>query len=174
MIRLPPRSTLFPYTTLFRSLESAGNSRGRGVAGLNAVITGWGAYVPPRRVTNDDLARVVLEARRGKGLSLDPGRDLTNDEWITSRTGIKERRFAADGEYTSTMSTKAARRALERAGLSAREVDFIIVATASPDYLFPSTAALVQDQLGCPRAGVIDLEAACTGFLYGLAVARGL
>src|SRR5919202_189389 len=116
------------------------------MAGLNAVITGWGSYVPPRRVTNDDVAQLMLETRR----------------------------YAGDSEYTSTMATKAARRALERAGLSARDVDFIIVATASPDYLFPSTAALVQTDLGAARAGVIDLEAACTGFLYGLAVARGL
>jgi 3-oxoacyl-[acyl-carrier-protein] synthase-3 len=144
------------------------------MAGLNAVITGWGAYVPPRRVTNDDIAELVLRTRTEKGMSLDPARDLTNDAWITSHTGIKERRFAGDGEFTSTMSVKAARRALDRAGLAPRDIDFIIVATASPDYLFPSTAALVQHELGAPRAGVIDLEAACTGFLYGLAVARGL
>ncbi|HYY54364.1 MAG TPA: beta-ketoacyl-ACP synthase III [Candidatus Dormibacteraeota bacterium] len=144
------------------------------MAGLNAVITGWGSYVPPRRVPNDELAQIVLETRKQKGLSLDPARDLTNDEWITSHTGIKERRFAGESEYTSTMASKAARRALERAGLGPRDVDFIIVATASPDYLFPSTAALVQNEIGAARAGVIDLEAACTGFLYGLAVARGL
>jgi 3-oxoacyl-[acyl-carrier-protein] synthase-3 len=144
------------------------------MAGLNAVITGWGFYVPPRRMTNTDIEHLLLETRQKRGQSVDPARDLTNDAWITERTGIKERRFAGEGEYTSTMSAKAARRALERAGLAARDIDFIIVATASPDYLFPSTAALIQNELGANRAGVIDLEAACTGFLYGLAVARGL
>jgi 3-oxoacyl-[acyl-carrier-protein] synthase-3 len=125
-------------------------------------------------VTNTDIEQLVLETRRQRGLSVDPARDLTSDAWITDRTGIKERRFAGDGEFTSTMSTRAARRALDRAGLAPRDVDFIIVATASPDYIFPSTAALVQNELGAAHAGVIDLEAACTGFLYGLAVARGL
>ena len=144
------------------------------MAGLNAVITGWGFYVPPRRMTNTDIEHLLLETRQKRGQSVDPARDLTNDAWITERTGIKERRFAGEGEFTSTMSAKAARRALERAGLSPRDIDFIIVATASPDYLFPSTAALIQNDLGANRAGVIDLEAACTGFLYGLAVARGL
>ena len=144
------------------------------MAGLNAVITGWGFYVPPRRVTNADIEQLLFETRQGRGQSVDPARDLTSDAWITDRTGIKERHFAGEGEFTSTMSVKAARRALDRAGLGPRDVDFIIVATASPDYLFPSSAALVQADLGATRAGVIDLEAACTGFLYGLAVARGL
>ncbi len=142
------------------------------MAGLNAVLTGWGFYVPPKVLTNEDVARLIVEARSRKQLPL--GGDFeTSDEWITSRTGIKERRNAEDGEYTSTMSTKASRLALERAGLEPRDVDAIIVATATPDYLFPSTAALVQAQLGAPRAAAFDVSAACTGFIYGLSVARG-
>lgn len=128
------------------------------MAGLNAVITGWGFYVPPKVLTNADLEKMVE----------------TSDTWITERTGIKERHIAGEGEFTSTMSTKAARRALEKAGLAPRDVDAIVVATATPDYLFPSTAALVQDQLGATRAAAFDLSAACTGFIYGLSVARGL
>lgn len=144
------------------------------MAGLNAVITGWGFHVPSRVVTNDDLEQLVVEARKRAQLSLDPERDLTSDAWITQRTGIKQRYFAGEDEHTSTMSTRAARRALEKAGLSPKDVDFIIVATASPDFLFPSTASLVQHQLGATRAAGVDIEAACTGFLYGLAMARGL
>ena len=142
------------------------------MAGLNAVITGWGFYVPPRVVSNDELARIVVEARKHAQLPL--GAEFaTGDQWITEHTGIKERRYAEDGEYTSTMSAKAGRRALDRAGLSPRDVDAIIVATATPDYLFPSTAALVQSQLGATRASAFDVSAACTGFIYGLSVARG-
>jgi len=128
------------------------------MARLNAVITGWGFYVPPKVLTNTELEKLVD----------------TSDAWITERTGIKERRIAGEGEFTSTMAAKAARRALEKAALSPRDVDAIIVATATPDYLFPATACLVQDQIGAPRAAAFDIEAACTGFISGLAVARGL
>jgi 3-oxoacyl-[acyl-carrier-protein] synthase-3 len=116
---------------------------------------------------------MVLDARTRANLPL--GREHeTSDEWITKNTGIKERRIAGEGEFTSTMATKAARRALEKAHLPPREVDAIVVATATPDYLFPATACLVQAQIGAPRAAAFDVEAACTGFLSGLAIARGL
>ena len=123
-----------------------------------AVITGWGYYVPERVLTNADLERMVG----------------TTDRWIVERTGIRERRIVADGETTSSMSVHAARQALERAGITGGELDAIIVATTTPDYLLPTAAALVQDQLGAHRAGIFDLGAACAGFIYGLAVARGL
>src|SRR5213076_1536145 len=98
----------------------------------NAVITGWGFYAPSRVMTNAELERIVD----------------TSDEWITSRTGIKERRIASDGETTSTMSVRAARAALEKAHLRAQDVQLVIVGTASPDYLFPATACLVQADIG--------------------------
>src|SRR5438874_10216887 len=126
--------------------------------GQNAVITGWGFYAPSKVVTNFDLEKIVD----------------TSDEWITSRTGIKERRYAADGETTSTMSLRAARSALEKARLRPQDLDMIIVATCSPDYLFPATACLVQSALGAERAGAFDVEAACTGFVSAVAIARGL
>ncbi len=124
----------------------------------NAVITGWGFYAPPRVLTNADLERMVD----------------TSDQWITDRTGIKERHIVSDGETTSSLAVKAARAALERAKMRPQEVELVIVATASPDYLFPATACLVQSELGCEKAGAFDVEAACTGFVYALAVARGL
>jgi 3-oxoacyl-[acyl-carrier-protein] synthase III len=124
----------------------------------NAVITGWGYYAPSHVLTNADLERIVD----------------TSDEWITSRTGIKERRIASDSETTSTMSIRAARAALEKARLRAQEVQLVIVGTASPDYLFPATACLVQAEIGATRAGAFDVEAACTSFISGLAIARGM
>jgi 3-oxoacyl-[acyl-carrier-protein] synthase-3 len=123
-----------------------------------AVITGWGYYVPERVLTNRDLERLVG----------------TTDEWIVERTGIRERRIVADGETTSIMAAHAARRALERAGLTGRDLDTIIVGTTTPDFLLPTAAALVQDELGADHAGIFDIGAACAGFIYGLAVARGL
>jgi 3-oxoacyl-[acyl-carrier-protein] synthase-3 len=124
----------------------------------NAVITGWGMYAPSRVVTNDDLAKFVD----------------TNDEWIASRTGIKERRFAAEGETTSSMSVRAARVALDRAKLRPQDVQLVIVGTCSPDYLFPATACIVQSELGATHAGAFDVEAACTSFVTALGVARGM
>jgi 3-oxoacyl-[acyl-carrier-protein] synthase III len=124
----------------------------------NAVITGWGYYAPSHVMTNADLERIVD----------------TTDEWITSRTGIKERRIAAEGETTSSMSIRAARAALDKAKLRAQEVQLVIVGTASPDYLFPATACLVQAEIGATRAGAFDVEAACTSFISGLAIARGM
>jgi len=120
----------------------------------HAVITGWGHCVPDRVVTNKDL-----EARIA-----------TNDEWIWTRTGIRERRIAGPGETTSSLSTIAARRALACARLPAATLDLVISATTTPDHLLPNTGSLVQQALGATRAGAFDLNAACTSFLYGLAV----
>src|SRR5439155_14873071 len=98
----------------------------------------------------------------------------TSDEWIRMRTGIRERRFAADDEALSDVALPAARAALEDAGISAGDVDLLIVATVTPDMLFPSTAAILADQLGASEAGAYDLAAGCTGFMYGIAQAYGL
>src|SRR5258708_23734105 len=124
----------------------------------NAIVTGWGFYAPSRVMTNQDLEKIVD----------------TTDEWITSRTGIKERRFASEGENTSSMSVRAARMALDRAKLRPQDVQLIIVGTCSPDYLFPATACIVQSELGATRAGAFDVEAACTSFVTALGVARGM
>lgn len=119
-----------------------------------AAIAGWGKYLPERVLTNQDLERMVD----------------TSDEWIRARTGILERRLVGEGESASTLATRAARQALERADLAPFSLDLIIVATATPDYAFPATACLVQDALGAIHAAAFDLEAACSGFLYALAV----
>ncbi|MBI3522073.1 MAG: ketoacyl-ACP synthase III [Chloroflexi bacterium] len=128
------------------------------MARQNAVITGWGFYAPSRVMTNFDLEKIVD----------------TSDQWITERTGIKERHIAAEGETTSTMAARAARVALERARLRPADVDLIIVGTCSPDYLFPATACLVQTAIGAERAGSFDVEAACTSFVSALAIANGM
>jgi len=120
-----------------------------------AHITGWGMDVPERVMTNDDMARIVD----------------TTDEWIQSRTGIKQRRIADNKETTTSLATLAAQRALEVADLSPEDIDLIIVATCTPEYAFPSTASLVQDAIGAEKAGAFDLSAACTGFIYALNVA---
>ena len=113
-------------------------------------IMGTGSYVPERILTNDDLAKIVD----------------TNDEWITTRTGIRERRIAADDEATSDLAFKAAEKAIIDAGIDKNEIELIIVATMTQDHLTPSTAALVQDKLGI-KAAAFDVSAACTGFIYG-------
>jgi 3-oxoacyl-[acyl-carrier-protein] synthase-3 len=123
-----------------------------------AHVVGWGKYVPERVVTNDDLARMVD----------------TSDEWIRTRTGISERRIAAEEETTSSMAIRAAWRALETAGVAPAQLDVIIVATATPDHAFPATACLVQDALGAKRAAAFDLSAGCTGFVYALGVAADM
>jgi len=119
-------------------------------------ITGVGSYVPERVLTNADLEKIVD----------------TTDDWITSRTGIRERRTAAEDEYTSTMGIAAARIALKRADVEAADLGLIIVATITPDMPFPATACIVQQELGATRAAAFDLEAACTGFLYALEIGR--
>ena len=96
----------------------------------------------------------------------------TNDEWITTRTGIKQRRMAAEGEFTSSMAVAAARKALAQAELEPADLDLIVVATITPDMPFPATACLVQQELGAAKAAAFDLEAACSGFIYALEVGR--
>ncbi len=123
-------------------------------APFSAGITGLGHFAPARILTNFDLEKIVE----------------TSDEWIRSRTGISQRHIASDDESTTDIAFEAARRALEDAGLRADEIDLIIVATCTPDYQFPATAALVQHKLGASCAA-FDLEAACSGFVYGLVVA---
>lgn len=119
-------------------------------------IVGTGSYTPERILTNADLTRMVD----------------TSDEWITTRTGIKERRIAAEGENTSDMAAKAALKALEQAKVSAADVDLIIVATATPDMLFPATACFVQKKIGAKNAACLDVSAACAGFLFGIEIAQ--
>ncbi len=119
-------------------------------------IVGTGSYLPERVMTNADLERLVE----------------TSDEWIVTRTGIKERRIAAPSETTSDMATRAAEAALAQAGVKPEELDLILVATISPDMFFPSTACFVQKKLGAKNAACFDLSAACAGFLYGLEVAQ--
>ena len=119
-------------------------------------IAGTGSYVPEKIVTNADLEKIVD----------------TTDEWIVSRTGIRERRMAAPDEATSHLATKAALKAMEQAGVIAGEIDLIIVATISPDTFFPSTACYVQQNLGAVNAVAFDISAACSGFLYAIQIAR--
>ncbi|MCH1507244.1 MAG: ketoacyl-ACP synthase III [Verrucomicrobiales bacterium] len=119
-------------------------------------IAGTGSYVPEKILTNDDLAKRVD----------------TSDEWIVSRTGIRERRIASDAEATSDLATNAARKAMEQAGVDAEELDLIIVATISPDTFFPATACYVQRNLGAKNAVCFDVSAACSGFLYAMSIAR--
>lgn len=121
-----------------------------------ATITAVASYLPEKILSNDDLSQMVE----------------TSDEWITTRTGIKERRIAASDEYTSSMGAKSALLALEKAAVSSTKVDAIIVTTMTPDCLCPSSAAIIQHQIGAPQAAAIDIQAACTGFLYGLSIAK--
>jgi len=118
-------------------------------------IVGWGKYAPERIVTNDDLAQRVD----------------TSDEWIRARSGIRERRMVGEDEHTSTMAVGAGREALERAGLTAADLDLIIVATSSPDYLTPPVSSQVQDLLGA-SCGAFQVVVGCTGFVYSLAIAQ--
>lgn len=121
-------------------------------------IAGTGSYVPERILTNTDLEKIVD----------------TSNEWIFSRTGIKERRIAAEGEFTSHMATKASERALEQAGMAAEDIELIIVATITPDTLTPATACYVQANLGAFSAVAFDISAACSGFLYAMKLAKRL
>jgi 3-oxoacyl-[acyl-carrier-protein] synthase-3 len=121
-------------------------------------ILGTGSYVPPRVVTNEDLEKLVE----------------TSDEWITSRTGIKERHVVDDGMAASDLAFVAAKGALEDAGLAVSDIDQILVATVTPDHLFPSTACTLQEKLGAQGNSAMDLGAACSGFIYGLAAAGGM
>jgi 3-oxoacyl-[acyl-carrier-protein] synthase-3 len=131
---------------------------GSGRDDVHVTITGLGAYAPERVISNDELAKLVD----------------TSDEWIVERTGIHERRIAAETEALSDLALPAARQALEDAGSDGKDVDLLIVATVTPDMMFPSTAAILADQLGATDAAAYDLSAGCTGFMYALAQAYGM
>lgn len=118
-------------------------------------IAGTGSSVPDKVLTNADLENMVD----------------TNDEWITTRTGIRERRIAVDGEYTSTFAISAARRALDMAGVEPDQIDLLLLATVTPDFPFPATACIVQKELGAFNAAAFDISAACSGFIYGISIA---
>ena len=122
---------------------------------IRARITGTGSYVPEKILTNQDIEKFLD----------------TNDEWIRARTGISERHIAADGEQTSDLATRAAERAMEMAGVSAEDLDLIVVGTITGDYPWPATACIVQGNLGAKNAGAFDVSAACSGFLYALSCA---
>src|SRR5580765_5036377 len=127
-------------------------------SGTPVSITGLGCYVPERVVTNDELAKVVD----------------TSDEWIRTRTGIRERRYASDREALSDIALPAAELALERAGVKGADIDLLIVGTVTSDMLFPSTAAILADRIGAVDAAAYDLSAGCTGFMYGITQAAGM
>ena len=126
---------------------------------LHARITGTGGFLPPRRLTNDDMAALLAQ----RGLE-------TSDAWIVERTGIRARHFVDDGMQASDLAVEAARRALEAAGRRVDEVDLIVVATSTPDMVFPSTATIVQRKLGIVGCPAFDLQAVCSGFVYALSV----
>src|SRR5438128_2801408 len=140
-----------PSTKKFKNPRAKYDFQGR-----TCSISGVGAYVPARILTNADLEKMVD----------------TTDEWITTRTGIKERHIAAENEFTSDLGAEAAKRAMAMAGVTAEQIDLIIVATITPDMPFPSTACLIQHKLGAKRAAAFDLEAACSGFIYALEIAQ--
>jgi 3-oxoacyl-[acyl-carrier-protein] synthase III len=123
---------------------------------IEVCIAGTGSYVPERILTNEELSKTVD----------------TTDEWIFTRTGIRERRIAAEGEFTSHMATKAAKRALEQANLAPEDIELIIVATITPDTFTPATACYVQQNLGANRAVAFDISAACSGFLYAMKLSK--
>jgi 3-oxoacyl-[acyl-carrier-protein] synthase-3 len=136
--------------------QQLGNGNGRRPARLRyAHVIGWGKYLPAGVRTNGDIARMVD----------------TTDEWIVTRTGIRERRIAAEDESTATLALAAARAALATTELDPDDLDLIIVASASPEHIFPATACLVQDALGAVNAGAFDLSAACSGWIYGVSLA---
>lgn len=125
---------------------------------VSAGIIGTGSVVPKRVLTNADFEKMVD----------------TSDEWIVTRTGIRERRIAEAGEATSDYATVACQRAIDAAGIGAEDIDQVICATVTPDMMFPSTASIIQDRLGATHAGAFDLSAACSGFLYAISVASAL
>jgi 3-oxoacyl-[acyl-carrier-protein] synthase-3 len=126
-------------------------------------ITGTGSYLPPRRLANTDLVADLAQ----RGIE-------TSDEWIFERTGIRARHFADDGVYSSDLGFEAAKCALQAAGRSAHEVDLIIVATSTPDMVFPSTACILQNKLGAAGGAAFDVQAVCSGFIYALTVADAM
>jgi 3-oxoacyl-[acyl-carrier-protein] synthase III len=137
--------------TKFKNPRAKHNFQGRSCS-----ITGVGSYVPEKILTNADLEKMVE----------------TSDEWIATRTGIRERRVAAKDEFTSDMAAHAAQRAMKMAGVTGEQIDLVIVATITPDMPFPATACFVQHKIGARRAAAFDLEAACSGFIYALEIAQ--
>ncbi len=123
---------------------------------IKAKISGVGKYIPQKILTNHDLEKMVE----------------TNDEWITTRTGIKERHIAAPEETSFTMGVIAAQKAIDMAKIAKEEIEMVIFCTATPDMLFPASACLLQDKLQIPKAGTVDIEAACSGFIYGVSMAN--
>lgn len=123
---------------------------------FKAKIIGVGSYLPEKVLTNQDLEKMID----------------TDNEWILTRTGIKERRIAKDDEYTSTMGVKAAKRAIKDAEISVADLDLILVATLTPDYFFPSTSCLIQKELGVSDIPAFDIQAACSGYIYALSIAK--
>lgn len=126
------------------------------MSNIRAGILGTGRSYPEGVLTNADLEKIVE----------------TSDDWITTRTGIKQRRKAAPGEYTSQFATLASQQAIERAGIDANDIDLILCATVTPDQILPSTACLIQAQLGANKAAAMDIVAACSGFVYGITIAE--
>ena len=126
-------------------------------------ITGTGSFLPPRRLTNADLVTELA----GRGVE-------TSDDWIVERTGIRARHFASDGVFSSDLGLEAAKNALAAAGRSAKDIDLIIVATSTPDMVFPSTACILQNKLGANGCAAFDVQAVCSGFVYALAVADSM
>ena len=125
---------------------------------MRAVIKGVGSYLPDHVMTNEEMSKLVE----------------TSDSWIQERTGICERRIAADGQFTSDLGYKAALAALDHAGLTADEIDLIVVATSTPDLTFPATATIIQEKLGMHHGAAFDIQAVCSGFIYGMHVANAL
>jgi 3-oxoacyl-[acyl-carrier-protein] synthase-3 len=125
------------------------------VTRVRSAVRGVGSYLPEKVLTNDDLTKIVD----------------TTDEWIVQRVGIRERHIAAEGQFTSDLAVEAAKRALDAAGLTAQDIDLILVATTTPDYTFPAAAALVQHKLGIEHGMAFDIQAVCSGFVYGVATA---
>src|SRR6185436_7674482 len=128
------------------------------MSNIRAGILGTGHSYPEGILTNADLEKIVE----------------TSDDWITTRTGIKQRRKAAPGEYTSQFATLASQQAIERAGIDANDIDLILCATVTPDQILPSTACLIQAQLGANKAAAMDIVAACSGFVYGITIADAM
>src|SRR3982751_1115719 len=155
--RLNTRGTRISARRFAAIMKKQPRSSPRSGKALRTVsIVGTGSYMPEKILTNADLTAIVD----------------TTDEWITTRTGIKERRIAAKDEQTSDMATKAALKALEQAEVDPKEVDLILVATATPDMLFPATACFVQKKIGAKNAACLDISAACAGFIFGLEIAQ--
>lgn len=132
------------------------NSKKNSESAFRAVIAGTGSYIPDKQLTNDDLTKIVE----------------TNDEWITTRTGIKVRHIAAENQSTAMLATEAAKKAIQNANITAEDIEMIVTATVTPEMVFPSTACFVQDMLGAKKAWAFDISAACSGFVYGLSIAQ--